>query len=329
MSKHLLKAHLAILLANIFYGINYTVAKEVMPDYVHPFGLTIVRILGASILFWLLTSFGEKEKIDKKDRLRLLLAGLLGVALNQVLFLSGLNYSTPIDASLIMITIPMWVLLVATFLLQEQITPAKIGGILAGFSGALLLILGNGKIDFRSENMLGNLMLLTNAFSYAMYLVIAKPLLQKYKPFTVMKWVFAAGLVYIMPVGYQQFFAINWLTMPWWIVLGVIYVVVFTTFLAYLFNIYGLKHVKTSTVGIYIYSQPVIAAFMAVILGKDTLTLIKIAAGILVFTGVYLVSKQGTMEKNSLLAFFFRPIRVGKRMSPWHTGKNPSEPPIS
>lgn len=318
MNKTALRAHLAIFMANVFYGINYSVAKEIMPVYIHSYGLTIVRILGAAIMFWIFTSFGEQEKIDKKDRLRLLLAGLLGVALNQVLFLTGLNLSTPIDASLIMTTIPMWVLVVAAFMLQEQITPAKIGGIIAGFAGASLLILGNGKIDFGSDNMLGNLMLLTNSFSYAIYLVIAKPLLLKYKPFTVMKWVFTAGLVYITPVGFNQFIDIDWSAMPWWIVIAVIYVVVFTTFFAYLFNIYGLRHVKPSTVSIYIYSQPLIAGIVAIILGKDSLTVLKILAGVLVFTGVYLVSRQGGLNQKGMLTFFFKPIKFGKNIFPWN-----------
>jgi drug/metabolite transporter (DMT)-like permease len=321
VNKTALKAHLAIFMANVFYGINYSVAKEIMPVYIHSYGLTIVRILGAATMFWIFTSFGEQEKIDKKDRLRLLLAGLLGVALNQVLFLTGLNLSTPIDASLIMTTIPMWVLVVAAFMMQEHITPAKIGGIIAGFAGASLLILGNGKIDFGSDNMLGNLMLLTNSFSYAIYLVIAKPLLQKYKPFTVMKWVFTAGLVYITPVGFNQFIDIDWSAMPWWIVIAVIYVVVFTTFFAYLFNIYGLRHVKPSTVSIYIYSQPLIAGIVAIILGKDSLTAIKIIAGVLVFAGVYLVSRQGGLNQKGILTFFFKPIKFGKNIFPWNNSR--------
>jgi drug/metabolite transporter (DMT)-like permease len=313
MIKTNIKAHLAIFLANVFYGINYTVAKEIMPDYIQSYGLTIVRIFGAAIMFWAFTAFGEKEKIDRTDRWRLLLAGMLGVALNQVLFLTGLNLSTPIDASLIMTTIPMWVLLAGALMLQEEITVAKIGGIIAGFTGAVLLILANGEVDLGSDNMLGNLMLLTNAFSYSIYLVIAKPLLKKYRPYTVMKWVFAAGLIYITPVGFNQFLQVEWSTMPWWIILAVVYVVVFTTFFAYSFNLYGLRYVKPSTVGIYIYFQPLMAALVAVLLGKDVLTASKLLAGLLVFIGIYLVSRQNGLGKNSLLAFFFKPIQVGKK----------------
>lgn len=318
MGKPLIRAHLAIIMANVFYGINYTVAKEIMPVYIQSYGLTVVRILGAAIMFWIFTSLGEREKIDKKDRGRLFLAGLLGVAFNQLLFLTGLDLSSPIDASLIMTTIPMWVLVVAAFLSQEHITPAKISGIAAGFTGACLLILGNGSLNFGSGNMIGNLMLLTNSFSYAIYLVIAKPLLQKYKPFTVMKWVFTAGLVYITPVGFNQFMAIEWSQMPWWIFIAVIYVVVFTTFFAYLFNIYGLSHVKPSTVSIYIYSQPLIAAIVAVILGKDSLNTIKMMAGLLVFIGVYLVSRQNSLNQKGLVAFFFRPLKFGRNIFPWN-----------
>jgi len=323
MSKSLIRAHLAIFMANVFYGINYTIAKEIMPVYIQSYGLTVVRVLGAAIMFWIFTTLGEKEKIDKKDRFRLLVAGLLGVAVNQLLFLTGLDLSAPIDASLIMTTIPMWVMVVAALMAQEHVSPAKIGGIIAGFSGASLLILGNGKIDFGSENMLGNLMLLINAFSYSIYLVIAKPLLQKYKPFTVMKWVFTAGLVYVTPVGFNQFMAIQWSEMQWWIFFAVIYVVVFTTFFAYLFNIYGLRHVKPSTVSTYIYSQPLIAAMVAVLLGKDSLNATKILAGLLVFIGVYLVSRHNNFDQKGLIAFFFRPLKFGRNIFPWNrTARN-------
>ena len=263
-----------------------------MPDYIQPFGLTMLRVFGAIFLFWTLSFFYKNEKIEKKDFFRLALCGLFGVAINQLMFLKGLDYTNPIDASIIMTVNPILVLIIASFLINEKITFLKILGIIVGAAGALTLILFSGKASFSSNTFLGNLMMLVNASSYAVYLVIAKPLMLKYKPITVIKWVFLFGSFVIIPVGFKEFGEIVWTEIPVNIYLSILYLIVFTTFFAYLLNIYGLKILNSSTVSIYIYSQPILAAIVAIILGKDSLDFIKILSTILVFIGVFLVSKQ-------------------------------------
>ncbi len=288
--NNLFRAHLALIAANLIWGVNYGIAKQVMPDYLSPFALVFARISGACILFWALSLLLPKETIDRKDILRLLIATVFGVAVNQSLFLNGLNITTPIDAAIIMTATPILVLLVARLLIREPITIFKVIGIVAGATGAILLILYSGNISFSNNHVIGNSIIIANATSYALYLVIVKPLINKYHPVTLMKWIFLFGILLVSAPGLPAFMRVNWGSLPGDIMLSVLFVVVGTTFLAYLLNMYSLKYVKPITVSIYIYSQPVIASIVALILGQDVITPVKIVAALLVFTGVYFVS---------------------------------------
>ena len=291
MEKNRIYAHVAIFGANLIYGINYTIAKGIMPDYMTPMALVFIRILGATLLFWLISFFSVKERIKGKDLGRLIIAAIFGVFLKHMLFLKGLNYTSPINASIIMTINPMLVLIISAVLIKERITLLKALGIIIGAIGAIILITRGGQVDFSSEYFSGNIMIFLNSSSYGLYLVIVAPLMKKYHPITVMKYVFLTGLILIIPIGGKQFIQTSWHIMPVETIISILYVVVFTTVLAYLLNIYGLKIVKPTTVSIYIYSQPAIASFVAILLGKDSLTLLKIVSTILIFIGVYLVSK--------------------------------------
>lgn len=284
------KAHLAIFGANLIYGVNYTIAKDIMPNYIKPFGFIFCRVLGALVLFWLFQFFFEKEKIDRKDFFRLFICGLFGVASNQLMFFYGLNLTSPINAAIIMTCNPILVLIIASIILKEKITSRKIIGISLGLLGAVGLILNKESIQIDDSNLLGDLFIFLNASSYAIYLVTVKPLMQKYSPITVIKWVFLFGAVIVIPFGWEQFGEVKWSDFNTTIWLSFLFVVVGTTFFAYLFNIYGLKRLNPSTVSTYIYSQPLIASLVALALQKDELNLVKIIAAILIFTGVYLVS---------------------------------------
>lgn len=284
------RAHLAIIGANLIYGINYSVAKGVMIDSILPSALTMTRIIGAVILFWLFGSLSEREKIQREDRVRLVIAAFFGVGLNQYLFLQGLSRTIPVDASIIMTLNPVLVLVVAYFLIRSAITLRKILGIVLGASGAAILILYSGRVELGTAYMTGNIMILINAFSYAMYLVIVKPLMLKYHSFTVLKWVFLCGMIMLLPLTVPGVMRTEWMQMDTQAVLAILYVVVGTTFLTYLLNIYALRTVRPITVSIYIYSQPLIAALISVLAGRDSLTVYKVLAALLVFLGVYFVS---------------------------------------
>jgi drug/metabolite transporter (DMT)-like permease len=289
MNNHL-RAHLALIAANLIYGVNYSIAKQVMPEHLSPFALVFARISGACLLFWVLSLFLGKQKVAREDIPRLLLATLFGVVVNQSLFLNGLNLTTPIDAAIIMTATPILVLVVARILVREPITLIKVMGIVAGATGAILLILYSGNISFGTRQLSGNSIILANAASYAVYLVIVKPLMEKYHPVILMRWMFLVGLLLVSGPGLPAFSRVDWGSMPANIMLSVLFVVVGTTFLAYLLNMFSLKFVKPITVSIYIYSQPVIASIVAMILGQDVVTLVKVLAAVLVFTGVYFVS---------------------------------------
>ena len=287
----LIIAHLALFTTNLIYGINYTVAKNVMPNYIEPFGFIFCRVSGALLLFWLFHSIFFKEKIALKDFPRIALCGLFGVAVNQLLFFKGLNITTPINAAIIMTTNPILVLIMASFILKERITRNKILGIFFGITGALSLLLFGNNFSFGSDTAMGDIMIFINAASYGVYLVLVKPLMSKYQPLTVIKWVFLFGYLVVFPFGWNEFQEINWINMPVNIIWETVFVIVGTTFLAYLLNIFALKNVTPSAASTYIYFQPVFAGVIAIYFGKDNLDIIKIVACVLIFLGVYLVSK--------------------------------------
>lgn len=287
----IVKAHLSIIGANIFFGINYAVAKGIMPNYLKPNGFTLLRIIIAFSLFFLLSSFIKKEKIQRKDYPRFIAAGLLGVAFNQFIFLNGLNFTSPIDSSIIVTINPILVMIMASIAIREKITFTRIFGLILGASGALLVILNRGVISFSSEHFLGNMMIFLSTLSYAGYLIVAKPLMQKYDPITVMKGVFFVGLMFVAPFGYSELLNASWSTIPLSIWFSILFVVLGSTFLAYLLMSWGLRNVRATTVSIYNYSQPVLASFVAVLVGQDIIDAPKIIAVVLVFVGVYLVSR--------------------------------------
>jgi drug/metabolite transporter (DMT)-like permease len=290
-----IKEHLALLTVSVIYGVNFVIAKEVMPAFVLPKGFILLRVLSAVAFFFALAYFVTDEKIRRGDWLRLFFCGLTGVALNQILFFEGLNLTTPINASLVMITTPISVLLLDRFFNREKITLIKTIGIVVGATGALLIIFGKKDFVLHKAAALGDFFVFLNAFFYAVYLVIVKPLMKNYHPVTVIKWVFAFGLLVVLPAGFQEVRLIEWHAFSTKIWLCVIFVLLFTTILAYLLNIYAMKKVSPALVGVYIYVQPVVATTMAMLFAKDELTWSKIIAATLIFGGVYLTGM--TKEK--------------------------------
>ena len=283
----------AAFLASAFYGINHTIAKDLMPTYIQPFGFILLRVSGAVILFWIFSLWAPKETIEKKDWLRILGCALFGMSLNMLMFFKGLSLSTPINSAVLMTISPIIIFLLSIMILKEKVTSLKVGGVLLGFVGALSLILFTEETGQNAENIpLGNTLLLVNATSYAFYLILAKPLTLKYHPITLMKWLFLIGLFINLPIGLAEFQDVEWLNLPLEAVLRMIFVVVGTTFLTYFLNIFALRHLNASTIGVFIYLQPLIGILFAIIMGSDFLNLLKVIAAILVFFGVYLVTKR-------------------------------------
>ncbi len=302
MNKTLL-AHLALFTANLIYAINYSFAKDVMPDFILPSAFVLLRVIGALILFSIAYFLFVKEKVETKDIFRLAVCAIFGVAINQLLFFEGLNLTTPINAAIVMTVNPILVILLSWLIIKEVITYRKIFGILFGLLGAAILILnGGGVIDFNSNHQAGNLFVFINASSYALYLVILKPMMRKYHPITVMFYVFGFGLLYVLPFGFTNLIDVKWLTIPNNIYLEIAFVVIFTTFIAYLFNSIALKKLSPTTVSIYIYLQPILASIFAVFWGSDSLDAQKIIAAFLIFLGVYLVSVSSLKGRKQKLS---------------------------
>ena len=292
------KAHLAHLGANVIYGSNYMIAKGIMPQKIGPSAFIFVRVVGAGLLFWMIKFF-IKEKIEKKDFPRLILCGLLGVATNQLFFFHGLNLTSPIDASIIITSIPVMVLIFSAILLKEKITTNKLIGITVGGIGAVMLI-WYGKNATGTGSALGNLFVFINACSYALYLVIVKPMMKKYNSLNVISWVFLFGFIFMFPIGIGDFLATDFSSFDLNTYLAVGFVVLFTTFFAYLFNIYALNYVAPSVNGSYVYLQPAVSFIMVSIYAyvlmheeyAQDINLIKILSCLLVVSGVYLISRK-------------------------------------
>ncbi|MEL4306805.1 DMT family transporter [Joostella sp. CR20] len=291
MDKRIL-ALLAAFGASVIYGINHTVAKDVMPRYIEPFGFIFLRVTGAAALFWLISFFGPKEKIDRKDWPRLIASAVFGMVINMLMFFKGLSLSTPVNSAVISTITPIFVFVLSAVIIKERITPIRAFGVLLGLAGALGLILFGEQMQKGAPNIaLGNMMLLTNAISYGTYLILVKPLTAKYHAFTIMKWLFLIAIFVNFPFTISEFRAVEWSSLPFDAIWRMAFVVLGTTFSTYLLNIYALKQLKASTIGAFVYLQPLIGIFFAVLVGADTISFVRIIAAILVFIGVYLVTK--------------------------------------
>lgn len=279
-------------MATLIYGVSFTVAKEVMPQYVKPFGFIFLRVSGATLLFWTVGLFVRKERIDTSDYPRLLLGAVFGIALNQLSFFKGLSMTTPISASVIMVSSPILVLSFSAILLRERVTKRKLSGIFIGMIGAVVLIVFGKEMGSSSDASLGNLLIFVNATSYSLYLILIKSLTRKYQPVTLAKWLYLLGLFMVIPFGIQEFNLIEWQGMPEGIVWRIGFIVVFTSFLTYLLNLFAIRKLLPTTLSIFIYLQPVIATSYALLIGSDSLNLIKLLSTLLIFTGVFLVTHK-------------------------------------
>lgn len=289
------RVHLALFLVSLIYAATFSIAKEVMPAYVKPMGLIGIRVWGAIILLWFTHAIFVREKIrDKKDYFELMKCAVFGVAANMLLFFKGLAITTPINGAILMVTTPLFVGFFSFFILKEKVSALKIIGLMLGLSGAILLLVGP-QLSFSSATFSGDVMVMLNAIIYSYYLIIAKPLLHKYNPITVIKWTFLFGGIMILPFSVPELQVVEWGLIPTSIWFSISFLIVGATFLTYLLNGWALRHANSSLVGAYIYLQPILATLIAIVLGKDALTWQKVVFGALIFAGVYLVSLPATL----------------------------------
>ena len=297
MSKRTL-ALITATIVSIIYGMTFTIAKDVMPKYVEAYGFIIMRVGGATILFWLVWLFTRMskevrdERIDPVDFPRIFWAAFFGVALNMLSFFKGLSLTSPISASVLMVSTPIIVLVLSAIILKERMRKRMVFGIILGLIGTAFLILYGKSVGNATNATLGNFLVFINASSYGVYLVIVKKLMEKYSPFNFAKWIYLIGFIMVLPFGWSQFEAVNWTVMPLDIYWKIGFVVVFSTFMTYMLNLLSMKELKPTTIAVFVYLQPVFATIFAINLGKDELNSVKIVSAILIFTGVYLVTQK-------------------------------------
>jgi len=288
-------AFILAFLAALIYGLSFTIAKDVMPLYVKPFGFILLRVSGATILFWIAGLFVPSEKIEWKDFKIIGFSAFFGVALNMLTFFKGLSFTTPINGAVIMVTTPILVLLFSFVFLKDPFNSKKVIGIVLGLIGAVALISLGKHAQVNAPNIrLGNFLVFINAASFSVYMIISKGIIHKYHPINVTKWMYLVGVLMVLPFGWNQVQAIHWNDIPLNGFLKIGYIVVFATFFTYLFNILALKKLKPTTLSVFIYIQPVVATLYAISVGSDQLDLLKLVAASLIFVGVYLVSFRKT-----------------------------------
>ena len=291
-------ALLAAFAASAIYGANHTIAKGLMPDVIGPFGFIILRVVGAALLFWVISPLFPNEKVDKSDWLRILGCSFFGMVLNMNMFFKGLQLSTPINSSVVITLTPVLLLVLTAVFLKEKITWTKALGISIGLAGAMMLIFFGPRTQANAPNIpLGNLLFVVNASSYAIYLIMVKPLVAKYHSVTLMKYFFLLAIFMNLPIGWNEFSQVDWPGLNFDMIWKMGFVVVGTTFLTYLFNIYALKQLSPSTIGAFIYLQPVLAAFFAILAGADQLSPLRIGAAALIFFGVFLSTRKPAVKR--------------------------------
>jgi drug/metabolite transporter (DMT)-like permease len=291
-------AILALFLVQLLYGLNYTFAKVIINEnFVKPLGLVVLRVGGATLLFWLISPLLPKEKIDRKDYIKFFVAAVFGVMINMILFLKGLELTSPIHASTIVTITPVLILIMSSFILKEKITTLKIVGVALALCGALALTVYGKSTRVADNVVLGNTLIFINAISYSIYIILIKKLTEKYHPFTFIKWLFLFGFILVLPFGFGDIQSMEWQSFTPYATFALIFVVVGATFGTYLLNPIALRKLKASTVGVFIYLQPVIAGLFAIIMGVDAVDMTKLVAMVLIFSGVYLVSIKPKINK--------------------------------
>ncbi|MBC7488300.1 MAG: EamA family transporter [Cytophagaceae bacterium] len=293
MIRSVFQAHLFIFLATCFTSMNYSIAKIVMPSEIKPYSIVLTRIL-ISVAFFFLLDFllnpKAKYNVPLKDMLRLAFCGTVGVAVNQLTLYKGLSITTPINAALIVATIPVFVLILSALFLRSVPTWKQSLGVMISASGAYYLIMYTGG-GLEIKNLTGDLLILLNCISYAIYMVIVKPLLEKYPPLFLTKWMFAVAAVVVLPFTYQDALQTDWMNISAAGWQSYLYIILFATLFNYYFTTASLQWLSPVTAGTYGYLQPFLATLFAVALGVDIISPEKIIAGVAIFVGILLTSR--------------------------------------
>jgi drug/metabolite transporter (DMT)-like permease len=294
-------AHAALLAVGLIYALNFFLAREVFAE-IPPLGMVALRTTFAALIFAIITRGGTHERIDSRaDYLRLALCALFGAGANQVMFFQGLSMTVEVNAAILMTTSPLFVFLVAFVMRSEPLTGRKLLGLLLAFGGAVMLSLRGRSLDLGKHTLLGDLLITLNAASFGLYLVLVRPLMQKYQTFTVVMWVFGFGCLITVPIGLPTLLQMDWAAVSVGGYLRALYIILFVTVGTYSLNGWALKRVSAAGVGVYIYLQPVLVALLSLLWGSAPISWLQTGYMLLVFVGVYLVTyRKKTAQTTSL-----------------------------
>ena len=294
--------HAACFVAYAIFGLNIIICKDLTSSHIiSPMGLFSIRSVSAGSLFWLISLFMPKEKVDRKDYVRIFIASMLGFFLCQISFLKAIPEVTPMTSSIVSSLSPIYTMFIAAVAIKEPITVKKAGGVLISFVGIMILIFNSMHSAGATENsMRGILLMIVNGLSFALYLGIFKPLISKYSVCTFMKWIFLFSTLVSVPVSAGEIVSLEWSTVPGKLIAELGYLVFFATFVSYYLIPFGQQRLRPTLVSMYAYVQPIIATGISICIGMDTLTWQKILSAVMVFAGVIIVSRSKSREQISV-----------------------------
>ena len=292
MNRQSLVGHLACFLAYAIFGFNIIVCKDLTADrLISPLAIFTLRSLGAGALFWLISLFTPREKVERKDYVRIFAASMLGFFVCQVTFLMGIPHITPMDCSVLSAISPIYTMIIAAIVLKEPITWQKTAGVMISFAGIIYLIVSRSSATGTAEtSMFGILMLILNSLSFSLYLGIFKPLIGKYSVITFMKWIFLFAFVVSAPFSAKEILTLDLNVIPAIQLAELAYLIFCATFITYFLIPVGQKRIRPTLVSMYSYVQPIIAIVISIAVGMEMLTWQKVFAAIMVFGGVVVVS---------------------------------------
>jgi len=295
---HRFLPHIYLIIVNLIYGANFTIAKTIMPKFILPNAFIVLRVTFAAILYWFVFKLFIKEKIQKSDLMRFFACGFFGIAANQILFFKGISLTSSVHGALIMITTPIITLILSKFILKETLSYRKLAGISLGMIGAGLLIWSNQN-GTSQGNLKGDIFVLFNAISYAIFLIIVKPLMNKYNPLTVIFICFLTGSPWVFLFGIEDALSIEWSLIPTIYYLNIFFILFGATFLVYLLNAFAIKKVSPTVVSSYIYLQPLFAIVIVLLYQLEKITFDIYFYGLLIALGLFLINFKFKNSKNT------------------------------
>ena len=291
--KDSIVGHLACFIAYAIFGFNIIVCKDLTSgNLISPLAIFCLRSIGAGGLFWIISLFMPKEKIEKKDYIRIFAASMLGFFTCQITFLVGIPYITPMDCSILTAMSPIYTMAIAAIAIKEPISWQKAGGVSISFAGIIYLIVSKtgGSGGPAETTLFGIFMIILNSLSFSMYLGIFKPLISRYSVVTFMKWIFLFAFAVSFPFAGKEVATLDWSAIPKIQIAELAYLIICATFITYFLIPFGQKRIRPTLVSMYSYVQPIIAIVISICVGMDTLTWQKVLAAFMVFGGVIIVS---------------------------------------